>query len=117
MTRSTLGGFAASAVVALVLLVVLCREANEPPPPRVTCRDLAADPDAYAGRVVRLDTAGCQPEDGRLVWRRMAGDRPAVVVTFAGNGLPDPVPAEVVGLVRPEPDGPVRVVRSRPAHP
>lgn len=78
----------------------LKRSATDPPAARLTCRELAADPTAYAGRVVDLSTAGVQPGDagGVLVYRRTATGRPVVVIRLRPP-IPTQTPATVRGVV------------------
>jgi hypothetical protein len=112
MSRLPLVGFAL-AIGALAWLFYGSGDDAIPPTP-CTCRELADHPTAYAGKVVRVSTAGVQVEGKSLVWRHASHLPPAVVLRFEGKA-PDPVPAHLVGSCRgPLPGGPVVVANCRP---
>lgn len=70
-----------SAAVCLALVALVWQRDDAQPPVQATCRQIAADPSAYAGRNVLVDAQGCQPDgNGRLVWRQFADQPPQVVI-------------------------------------
>jgi hypothetical protein len=106
-------------VIGFGLAVGACLLGSHSPAPAsvpCTCRQLHSDPGAYAGKVVRVGTAGTEVLGGQLVWRPVSPGEPAVVFTFTAGRIPDPLPREVVGYCRaPIAGGPVRVTECRPA--
>lgn len=109
----TLIGLTTTAAVAAV---AMCGQDRPPPPTRTTCRQLADLPSAYAGTTVTVPTAGCQVEDGLLVWRAKSPGPADVIFLFRSNRAPDPLPPFVTGYCRaPVLGGPVRVLDCRPA--
>lgn len=86
-------------VLAAAGLVALCSSGVRAPGEPATCKEIAADPERWAGRHVLLSTKGCQfggPDT--LVYRTLASKPPAVVIRLARphNGV---MPPKVDGTV------------------
>jgi hypothetical protein len=88
-------------LMAAAVGVLAVRAARRPEPPvPATPRALAADPDFYAGRAVRVPLAGFEPAGpAALAYRPFVPGPASVVVVFAG-AAPDPPPPYAVGVCR-----------------
>jgi hypothetical protein len=109
MSRLPLVGFC----VALATLGWFYFQGPVPEPPvSCTLEQLADHPVTYAGKLVRVPTAGTEPSAGGLVWWRFLGEPPRVRLT--GRFDPHRPPAHLTGRCHaPLAGGPVTVRECR----